>query len=341
MVKKLMFLIWLPLYFSSCVSVSTIEIQVLEPASHPITPRVENALLINRTFIDEPESLSDTLPGKIPVETFNQSTTELIFALADILNESPGIAIIDSTRILEAPGSVPGVIPEVFDADFIRFICDSLDASAVIAIEDFNIRIPDTILVTSETDRTRLEYYYVGELNVVISALWRVYFMPAGIISEEFNWSDTLTWHRAAYNTFEIARQMPPRKEISMEAAYFTALNYARRISPYWLTEQRNFFSRGNPALRNAAFHMQQGQFGDAKAEYELLLEKRNKNVAAAAAFNLSLVYEIEGNYRLAHNWARKSYQYRSHPVTSGYIDILEERIGKSTELDRQLGRIP
>jgi hypothetical protein len=330
-------------FFVSCVAISTFEIQVLEPATDPVTPDIENVVIINRTIIDDQGSgeSDDSISGQTGIQIINRSTTELVYALADILNESPGIGFIDTANILESPGLPGTAIPFEFDSGFVGNLCDSMNANAVISIDIFNVEIPDTIMLTSESDGSHPAQYFVGRIDVPVSALWRVYRMPEGILTDEYAWFDTMSWEHAAFNTIEIADNLPSRETIRMEAAYFSALSFARKIAPYWVTEKRNFFFRGNIALRNAAYHLTLGEFDDARQKYEELLDHRNKNIAAVAAFNLALVYEITGEYRLAHNWAVRSYQYRDHPVTARYIETLEERLGKINDLDRQLGRIP
>jgi hypothetical protein len=321
MVRNLLFLLY-SWFIVSCVSVSTIKIQVLEPASDPLVPQIEKIVILNRTVVTGPEELNDTALMAI-YDLYNRTTTEMVFALADILNESPGIGFIDSSRILELQVTIENEIPPGINADFIRLLCDSLDATAVVSVEIFSLEVGYTGLQIS-----RLDF----DIAANIAALWRIYKMPEGVMSREHPWLDTLMWRS------DIISDLPSFTEIAMEAAYFSALNFARRISPYWLENDRKYFSRGDKTLRKAARYIRDSKFEEAKTTYELLLDHRNKNKSAAASFNLALIYEIEGDFRLAHSYAGKSLASRNHPSISAYIDILEERIEKSEELDRQLG---
>jgi tetratricopeptide (TPR) repeat protein len=339
MTGKLGFL-FISLLFTSCVSVSVLNVQVLEPASNPSTVRIDDALILNRAIFESAGVNVDTLDFESETkELYNQTTTEIVFALADILNESPSISFIDTSRILEIPLRQVSARPKPLEPGYIRFLCDSLNTNAVFSFDLFYITIPEAVMVTSVPDGTYQGYYYEGEIDVYISALWRVYEMPEGNLTEEINWFDTLTWSHASYSTEEISANMPTPDKMFFESAYFTALSFARKISPYWVTVPRKYFFRGNRILRNAAYDLIDGQFDEARLKYESLLEKQNQNIVAAALYNISLIYEIEGDYRLAHNWARRSYQNRQHPVTSEYIDILERRLEKADELDRQVGK--
>jgi hypothetical protein len=329
------------LLFVSCVAVSTFDIQVLEPATDPLTPDISNVVLLNRTIIDEPadNGVTDTVPSFPSVEFYNKTTTEVIFALADILNESPGIGFIDDSRILETTSE--DTIPAFLEPDYVRLICDSLGADAVLSLEVLDFEYSDTLRVISERMGAVITRYYLGEKSINISALWRVYEHNAGRPAHEHAWLDTLLWQHASYYIREIYAFLPSMDEALLEAGYFTAISYARRISPYWILQERTYFARGNRDLRMASNLMVTGRQGEAEEIYEGLLERRNKNIVAAAAYNLALVNELEGDYRQALNWARRSYQVRRHPVMADYIKILEERLETSGVLDRQLGKKP
>ena len=334
-------LILSPFLFASCVSLSTIEIQVLEPASEPLVPEISSAILLNRTIIDEEEQekYEDSHFPHNDIALFNKASTEIVFALADILNESPGMDLIDEDQLLEISEDKLVRDPEPLEAEFIVYICDSLNTNAVLSLEFLSMELPDEIKLTRRSSENYTRDFYTGEISLKINALWRAYRRYDGGIQDEHLWLDTLVWQHASFIANEIPDYLPRPEEATMEGAYYTALSYARRISPYWIVQERNYFSRGNLKLRRASDFIRSDQFENAEKIYEDLLERRNKNVVAAAAFNLAFINEIRGDYRQALLWARRSYKYHRHSVTADYIEILEERFEKSAELDEQLGR--
>ncbi len=330
-----------PLVFVSCVSLSTIEIQVLEPADNPLVPETENVIILNRTIIEEVETgnIEESYLPHDNVELFNKASTEIIFALADILNESPGIAPTDESRLLEIPQKEIVKDPGMLEPEFIVFLCDSLNANAILSLEYLGMQLPDKIKLSQRRNEAYIRNYYIGEISLEINALWRAYRGNDGGVMDEHSWSDTLVWRHASFIANEIPDFLPGPEAATLEAAYFTALAYARRISPYWIVEERNYFSRGNRKLRRASGYIENARFDEAEVIYKELLERRNDNIVAAAAYNLAYLNEIRGDYRQALDWARRSYKIRSHPLTAEYIEILEERFEKSAELDRQLGK--
>ncbi len=323
------------LLLTSCVSVATIDIHVLEPAPDPVTPAISSVVLINRTIVDETaetESGDTIMPDNLK-EIFNQVTTEIIFSLAAILNESPGIEHIDEYMLLEIPTLDPDISPELLEPDFVVHICDSFSADGIISLESVYFQHSDTIRPAG----SRTERYYLGEVIVDVTAMWRIYEKYEGRPADENIWQDTLLWQEASYYPTGIPDYLPSAKEALMEAAYYTALSQARRIAPYWTIAERYYFARGSRNLRKASYLLKNDQFENAEKIYNDLLERRNKNIVAAAYHNLAFIDEMRGAYINALKLARIAYQKRRHPVTAGYIDILKERLDKAGELDRQL----
>ncbi len=339
---KLLFVFY-TLVFNSCVSVSNIAIKVLEPASDPVTPEISSIAVLNRTVLDETDETEklDSVFSNQKNKLYNQTTTEIIFSLADILNESPGIDFMSENELLEISSADLTLIPELLSPEYVINTCDSLNVNALLSLDTYNIEYSDTIKVVGERARASTDSYYLGKVNVNITTLWRIYEHLEGNLVDEHLWFDTLNWQHASYFANEIPNNLPSIEEVLMEAAYYTAITYARRISPYWIVQERVYFSRGNRNLRIASNYMSKYMFVEAEMFYDNLLGSRNKNIVAAAKLNLSLISEIRGDYRQALNLARRSYQLRRHPASDDYIKIIEERIKKSNQLDQQLGRIP
>jgi hypothetical protein len=267
-------------------------------------------------------------------------TLEILQSLYFILNESPGMDFLESDPVmLELKDHSRKEAPEPIHPDTIVYLCRNRDAFGILSLESFRMQYQDTITLQHGTRETSWYDHYYGEVDVIITAMWRAY-AADGYPVDEFNFTDTLSWNYAAYTRQLLVHYLPSPGEAFLEAAYVTALNYARTIAPYWMAEERSYFSRGNIHMRRASGHIRNNELDQAETILLRLLSSRNTNIIAAAYMNLALVYELKGNYREALVAARNSYQYRVHPLFSDYIEILEERLEKSYELDRQMGRI-
>jgi tetratricopeptide (TPR) repeat protein len=336
-------LLLLPLLFISCVSVSNYNIQVLEPAPEPMTPEIKRVLLLNRMILEE--NYSEEPEGELAGDQifhglYNMATTETLFALAGILNESPGMDYLGEEALLEMPVTGPHTVPGFLDGGFIVDLCDSLGADALISLAFLQVDYKDSITLKQGVMETRWIAYYEGELDLIISAVWRAYEGSQGNLIDEFVFADTMYWSHAAFTVQEITDYFPTIDEAYLEAAFFSALKYARRVSPFWKEEQRRYFSRGNRGIKRASDYLENDMPDPAEEILTDLTGSRNANIVAAAYCNLALIYEIRGDYMEALKLARKSFHNRRHPVTESYIEILEERLEKSRVLDRQLGRV-
>jgi hypothetical protein len=329
-------LLFKTLLICSCVSISTMDIQLLEPAPGPLTPYITSAAIVSR--IQSATIENDTLEW---IESLKKEVTrEILGSFYIILNESPGMEFIENNvTMVDFIDPGPGRIPEPIDPETIINLCRNRDTFGILSLESFRMRYQDTIMLNPGTRETSWFEHFYGEVDVSMAAMWRAY-AADGYPVDEFNFSDTLSWNYAAYTRQLLTHYLPSPDEAFLEAAYVTALNYARRIAPYWIGVERKYFTRGNMQMRRAARHMANNELDQARTILLQLLESRNANTVAAAYMNLALVYELNGDYREALVAARNSYQYRKHPLFSDYITILEERLEKSIELDRQLGRI-
>ncbi|TVR68525.1 MAG: tetratricopeptide repeat protein [Marinilabiliales bacterium] len=328
----------------SCVSVSKIEIQVLEPASDPLPPEINRVLLLNRTIADTVlPPLQTVRPEPVISDQFlsdllNQTTTELIFALADILNESPGTEYMDSTMILETGMSERYQIPLPLDPLFVSELCGPLAADALISLEYLRVVYSDSISEERWNSMGGWNRYYWALIDVDITAGWRIYEGGGGGVIDEYVFTDTLVLDFTDWDINEVLYKMPDIAEVFMETAYLTALDFARRISPHWMTGDRMVYFRGNRNMRKAYRHFISNELEIAEAIYLEQLDRMNRNLVAAAMHNLALVNEMRGDSRQALVWARRSYQVARKQLTAEYVVILEERAEIAEQLDRQLG---
>ncbi len=315
-----------------------VRIQVLEPASDPLTPFADDLVLLNSMVVTE------KLPGEnekrddsLEIEFFNLASREAIVSLAGILNESPGFNYLAGSRILEIPfGVEEGTI---LDRELVISLCDSLGADVLVSLDHFISDYDHSVNVRHGTYETGWSNYYEGRLDLHISAIWRAYEGETGAPVDEYVLNDTMQWVGAAFTRRELDAYLPRNEEALMEAAYFVAINYARRIAPYWMEDERSYFSRGHRRIRLASEYIENHDLDEAATIYGRLTSHRNSNIVAAALHNLALVYEMKGEYLNALKLARESFSTRMHPVTDDYLDILEERLEKADKLDRQLDR--
>jgi hypothetical protein len=294
--KFRLILLFLPLLFSSCLSVMNYNIQVLEPAESTKFPLMNNVLLINRTIIDDKDLLMirDYSGINITQNMHNLATTEIIFSLAEALNESPGIEFIDENRLLEMPGITPGVVPDVLPSDMVNYFCDSLDVKTIISLESFKASYFDTVIVIQGRINSSEMVYQMGS-RLYANSFWRIYEGESGELIDEYSLSDTITWKHETNDAGKISRLFLPTIEVMLhEAGKKTSMACAGRISPVWVEQERKFFAGGNYKLSVAAHYIQNNQLDEAEQIYTQLLSGNNASMVAAASYNIAFIHETE-----------------------------------------------
>jgi hypothetical protein len=321
----------------SCMTKYPYNISVLEPASNMLPADIKSAVVLNRTIIETGDEIAtDGAFGPINYPLLNDATTRLVFSLADLMNESPLFEEIPDAAILEMSGPYMVTIPDPLLPELVVYLCDSLDANAIIALETFmpqyKIISNDIGNVSGTTTKGRLPQ---REAYLKVNSLWRVYSHDTGDVIDEFFLKDSLSFIYSSKSGF------PPLDGEITRIAGTLAESCARRLTPTWVVTKRYYFNHlSNNSLFNASSFLQNGEIDEAEALYRELLSGSSENRVAAAAFNLALINEIRGDYKTAYGWAYWSYSYKKKSLTASYLDILKKRISDSDELDRQLGNL-
>ena len=317
------------LSLGSCLTVNRIDIEMLEPGEVSIPAGLEELVLLNRN-IYLPDSIAQNNSEKEKLELLNIASTEGIFSLADILNESPRFGFVDTTMILETVHADSLHKRPPLEPGFVYHLVDSLEADAVVSFEYFNLE-------DSTRTRARSGRYEVVK-TLYIEALWRFYEGDGAGIINEHTFEDTLRWGSSSSNRRAAREALPSREEAWKEAAYFSNLNYARRIAPHWeLAERVYYSSMVSTKISEAAMHIEQHEWEKAAELLMPLTDYWYNPVAAAAAFNMAFISEMKGNFEVGIKWLEKSMELHDRPGKEEYMELLEERKKERKKIDEQI----
>ncbi len=318
---------------SSCITTYYTDVQVLEPAEIAVPQNIAELMLLNRNIYlpaDTLEENSAASEQEKMLELLNIASTESIFSLADILNETPRFEFIDTTKILETFYTDSLQEPDPLNPGFIYQLVDSLEADALISLE--YISFNDSTRTISRGGRYEVTLYQMMEV------LWRIYDGYNAEIIDEHRFVDTLRWGSNSANLGRARNAIPSREEAWMESAYFASLKYGRRIAPHWVIDERMFYSsQFIPRLRSGAGMIDRHRWEDAAEMLIPLTDHWYKPLAAAASFNMAFISEMRGSYSLAIDWLRKALELRDSRGMRMYLEILEERESKKERIDRQI----
>lgn len=288
------------------------QTQLLEPADKSIDLKIKNVLIVNNSA----NIFTSPSAGNLENMTLYFSgffCNELQYQL----KQSPRFAIAD-TIITSSDSS--GFIPT---SDKIKEICDSTDADGLLVLETYMLEsVPISCNAFQASENcVSLCLSVKMQLYEAINGLpvdryenyYQIYSGPSEYVSDAL-----------VYNSAE-------------EASSAIAVKYSNKISPYWKTTTRYYYSGLNTQMMNAADLASKDQWASAADIWRPLAEGKNKRLAAKASFNMALASEMLGKIDLALFWARKAYSLSQHNLMPNYLEILTNRQNKVLLLNTQM----
>lgn len=343
------FLVLIIYSLPSCVS--TTKIEILHPAAITLPKYIDTIGIINRVIPrdNNNSTLSQNSCAYGDVSSFNLETSDsCIKALFYNLGNSPRFKDIDITDELVRDGT--DFFPPPMDSGFVKEACWRYKIQALSVLEEIIVhsdistqrntrQVPYT---TSYRDmygsiryRTqyRTEYYYTAYLNVFYSIGFRIYGNDGSIL-DEYRFDNSYYTSRTNSSSNYAVNNLPNRYHIIRMIANNVGDVYAKRISPMWGLEKRNYFTNPNKNFIAAHDSINNNNWHGAKEIWTRLYQNGKQNQKGLAAYNLALACEVEDNLDLAMQWAndakiifQKRNNYDHLKSVNNYMEILNKRL--------------
>jgi len=312
--------------FSGCKSISSFQIETINPAQINIPGSFNKIVLINLENDFNDDNVIDTSLYKIV-------TNELSIGFIDGAKQTPNI---DSTNLIFYKQLVDK--NRVYTYDTINWtyfdeLNDSYGTDIAILI--------DSILLKLDSGEQRNVYTYPEEYYIYrefeVQVFWSVYDIIERKLLDKYIYSDTLLWDASGTSIEELRREFPSVIQSVKEVCYFSALDYSNRIFPKWETETRYYFFSGNNDMVKAAELVQKDDWKGASLIWVKYVSDIDTEIASRACFNLAVASEIKGNFNDAIFWAQQSYKNKEKPRTRYYILQLKNRKYELEKINKQL----
>ena len=308
------------LALSSCAQYKLISIQTLKPADLTIPKEFHQPIIVAGIYkgiegVDE--SMAQAAIDSI-------AATEAAFVLAEALSDSPwfqGVSVPVRTHYRDDSSHLILRLPW----DKVEQLAHEDNADVIISLE--YIKVSPEVDSYSFWDGGSTAYY--GYLAKRIYAFWRVYDLNTRRVSAEYLYEDTLIWEQTDYSRVRIGDQIPGFFSAAAYCGYVTGSDYAKKIAPSWMDEQRFYYSRGSKEMREAVEFVEQNMWLDAAALWQNVISnpKTKPELAAKAAFNMAVANELNGNFEASLNWLDVSLEHHKLPEEGWYRRIIEMRI--------------
>jgi hypothetical protein len=331
--KNILFILVTVTSLSSCYTVSTYYLSILEPAEITMPPGIRNisvypGLTVNKSVKGELDSLNNIRFD--PDVNYYEFCYGYYDGLAEILEYSPrfdSVVITDSILV-----SYITKTKEFSWNDIVR-ICKEDSTDAVIALESFYLK-----------DFLDIENFFGFECYVAFLiesySSWKIYYPEKFTVIDEYISIDTVKWIGLDFYCNNALSNLPQHSDMLSESSYWAGKKYGSRIAPLWYDNVKRIYysnSSGNKNMHTASIKVKMDQWQDAAELWRTLTDHPNKRLASRASFNIALACEVEDKLELACEWAKKSNSLFYSKRTDEYIKIIEKRLGNEQKLDEQM----
>lgn len=209
------------------------------------------------------------------------------------------------------------------------------EISSVLANDSSNLIISleyikvDEFVDAYKTQQDGMDYFY-GSLSASIYCYWRIYDVVRKKIPFGELYRDTLVWDSRDWTPVKVGNQLPGHFAASAYIGADCGDKMAKKIAPIWLNDKRLLFHIGSKEMEKAALFAVNGQWLDAAAEWQKVLNFKNRKLCAKAAFNMALANEMLGKFDLSLEWLKKSSNYYPLPEIDSYTITIQDRINNS-----------
>ena len=326
------FLLVVAITVTSCRPMKEMTIDVLKPAEITIPGEIERIAFANRSspmYIThkETDTVFRSRAELLVVDTIFQIRhyKGLFEALGNDL-----LFNVEDQHILVMLRTDTIVFPAPLSAGQISGISDTSITDALISLEGYELK---------DTAFYRFSYYdnyYHVFFRITGRILWRIYDVRTGIVLDDYTLSDTLQWEASGYLVQIALLDLPVVSDAYREFGFQSGLKYGWRLTPEWFEEFRYFYT-GSWSWRYATSQVTVDNWEEALKVWKELAGLNRKRLAAKAAFNIALYYEMEDRLVPALDWAKKSREFHNFKLTGEYITLLEKRIADRLTLQQQI----
>lgn len=333
------------LVLCSCSATNGLTLSVTEPAPVYIPSDAQVVGIIDRSKpSDEGDNALDVLDRILTVEgreLDREGAQAALAGLTDALAANPRFLQI---RRIEARGlGSPGVavFPAVLPWTTIERLCAENGVDVVYALAFYD--------TDTKVDYQAVPIEVLGPLGIKVPAIehrasmttwiktgWRIYDPINRVVQDEWRMDQHVVSAGAGINPVKAIEAITGRKEAVLDISSGMGGDYALRIVPYSIRVARDYYVRGTDNFQIARRRAQTGDWDGAAHLWEQELSNPKRKVAGRASYNMAIISEINGHLDAAVEWASKAYvDYRDRRGLR-YLNILNNRIARNRELERQ-----
>jgi hypothetical protein len=303
-------------FITSCNPYRYIDIEVLEPAE-------TDSLLQFKKLILSSENVPFDSLNQLKSNYYSVFQSNFKYELKKKLLETP---LFNTSEIIDS------------DDHNIKKINENLDSlqkkyTTVCTIN--SVKLSDTVKYVMRYDYWYMKYKLKYHINLQFHNLSTPKLYTNKLIDSISYWVSP----EISYDIWDILvlGENKPRKDMAYKYCGIDAADVAvHKIAPYWMTVERVLFYNKNKQMTSAFNAYCNNQLNNAIQDWKIAFNNKNRKIAAQAAHNLAVCYEIKDSIGLANYWINLSTKYKKYEKSIAYKKILTKRFNDAYKLNNQ-----
>ncbi|SHF30838.1 hypothetical protein SAMN05444405_10724 [Bacteroides luti] len=296
--------ILLSLLVCSCVSISQISIDNLEPAKVSFPKDIKTVAIVNNTITDketkvteERGELNQLISTKSTFQGNAKLTTEAFAENVAKANFFDEVIICDS--VLRERDLLPR--ESELSQNEVKKLTTDLGVDMLFSVEN----------VTIKTDQRTyfLDNIFRSTIDATVAPMIKVYLpsrtKPLFTVYPE----DKIYWDGYGLSPTIAERNLITKDSLIKEASAFAGELPTKVILPRWEKVNRFYYTSGCLELRDGGALVREGSWDEALKLWQTAHEKKSKKIKMRTAFNIALYYELQDKIEQAIEWAKKADQ--------------------------------
>ncbi|HEU4717604.1 MAG TPA: DUF6340 family protein [Bacteroidia bacterium] len=338
--------IFVVLLAGEACKMSSVRLQVLQPADIMLPQQIQKFVLADRTRPAKGggQQALNIAEGILTGEGIFQDkwgAEDCLEGLRQVLTMTPRytVTIASLDTALKGTGRRQTMPP--LDWTTVGKLVGNDTTTALVVLEAFDSNTNLFNEVVNTTQRgpdggnvTVPEYHAHGKVDVY--CVWRIYDLRSKTIVDEFTQE---SWQQfdGSGPTLQVAQsRLPNRRDMVSRAGVSAGIQYGHRISPQWIWVTREYYRRGSPKLKQASKLVHYNNWKTATDIWNAEASNTDPKIAKRASFNMALAAEQAGQLDLALQWADRAVQMGDKRAPR-YVQILQQRQYEQQKLQEQM----
>ena len=330
----------LPLLLVGCAP--KVSLEVLQPADIYVAQHVQQIAVVDRSRASSAgEAVLGALEAVVTGEDIGADRlgrSEAVSSVTNTLAASPRFEVVQV-----AVDEDSGLFADTLDWKTARRLCPPATCQGIVALEalDSDSSTDHTTRRETKTDESGKERSYmvheVSRETWVLTA-WRFYDVEKKrMIDDLRDYDARQTWSEEGATEAEARDRLPSQTDAVRSVSRQSGVDYGRRIAPTYIWVSRAFYGRRDSTLSAARPLVKSGNWDDAVAMWQPLLDSGDPTLRGKALYNMALHAEVIGDLEAASSLISEAASALPKGRVYRYQATINQRIADQAALREQL----